>query len=96
MNITLDIYILMEVSIVLVSLCAIVLEIRKMVKLGFHPITFLVVVACSFWASFYSYQIVRLFFDLSLPDHRTFVRSGILFSVVIFLIKAIRVNRRIK
>lgn len=90
------IYKAMEISIILVSLATIFLEIRKMIKLGYHPITMFVVIIGIFWAVFYSYQLVRVQFDLSLPDHRTFVRSGILFSMVVFLSKAIRVNRRIK
>lgn len=91
-----DIFWFMQILIVLVSICTICLEIRKMAKLGFHLLTFLVVLVLMFWVVYYSYQLIRELFALSLPSHRTFVRSGILMSVSLFLAKAIRVNRSIK
>lgn len=91
-----DIFFIMQLAIIIVSLTTIILEIRKMRNLGFHVITLMVVLVCFYWAGYYIYQIVREILDISFLSHRVFVRSGILFSVVVFLAKAIRVNRRIK
>ena len=90
-----DIFWIMQIIIVIVALVTVFLEIRKIKNLGFHIITFMVILACLFWATYYSYQLVREIFNYSLPAHRVFVRSGILFSLVVFLAKAIRVNRSI-
>ena len=93
---SLDVYMLIELLIILAGLGTVVLEIRKIKKLGFHPVTFFAAAVALYWALFYTYQISRIWFDISIPDHRTFVRSGILLSVVLLLTKAIRVNRKIK
>lgn len=91
-----NIFLLMEFLIVIISIATVYLEIRKMIKLGFHQLTFFAVLVSLYWTIFYIYQLVRVEFNLTLPDHRAFVRSGILFSMVVFLSKAINVNRRIK
>lgn len=91
-----DTFIVMEILIIVISIVTVVLEIRKMLKLGFHPITFFVIIVGLYWGIFYGYQLIRITYELSLPSHRVFVRSGILLSMTVFLAKVIRVNRRIK
>lgn len=91
-----DIFFAMQLAIVFVSLATIVLEIRKMRNFGFHVITLMVVLVCSYWAGYYIYQIVNEILGVPISENSVLIKSGILFSVVIFLAKAIRVNRRIK
>lgn len=38
-----------------------------------------------YWAAYYIYQIVRPYFDLSLPAHQVFVRAGILVTLSLIL-----------
>lgn len=91
-----DIFYIIQCAIIIVALSTVYLEIRKMVKLGFHFLTTSVVVVSIFWAVYYFYQLIREAYGLSLPDHRSFVRSGILLTMSVLLAKAIRVNRRLK
>lgn len=91
-----NIFSLMKFAIVIVAISTLLLELRKIVKLGFHWITASVIAVSLFWAVYYMYQIIRIYFNMSLPDHRVYVRSGILLSLTVFLAKAIRVNKEIK
>jgi len=43
-----------------------------------------------YWAVYYSYSIYRDFFDIRLPTHQVFVRSGILVTLAFITAGAIR------
>lgn len=90
-----DVYTFMKILIVLVGISAAILEIRKMVKLGFHWITMMVVMITLYWAGYYTFSFLRPILGWGFADHRIFVRSGVLLSTVVFLAKAIRINRSI-
>lgn len=90
-----DVYELIKAPIVIVSIATSLLEIKKIRKLGFHWVTFSVVVIGFYWAGYYTYSILRAIHGWSFTEHQVFVRSGILLSMVVFLAKAIRMNRRI-
>lgn len=91
-----DIFYLMEIAIIVISVITIWLEIKVMTKLGFNLLTASVVIVALFWAVYYGYQLVRELLNLSLPVHRVYVRSGILLSMTVFAAKAIRIIRKIQ
>lgn len=43
-----------------------------------------------YWAVYYSYSLYRTYFDLRLPSHQVFVRSGILLTIAFVTAGAIR------
>lgn len=90
-----DAYVLMKFLIVLVSIFTAILEIRKMIRLGFHWLTASVAGIALYWAGYYAYSLLQTQLNWSIPEHQVFVRSGILLTSVILLAKAIRANRSI-
>lgn len=49
-----------------------------------------------YWAIYYSYSLYRTHFDLRLPSHQVFVRSGVLLSLALTLAGAIRTLRMLR
>lgn len=91
-----DIFYLMEIAIIIISMLTIFLEIKVIIKFGFNLLTAAVVFVALFWTVYYGYQLVHEMLGFSLPTYEIYVRSGILLSMTVFAAKAIRVARKTK
>jgi hypothetical protein len=85
-----DIYELEKVAIVILALIMAYAEFRQAIILKGSWIKCGLGVVGIYWAVYYGYSLYRTYFDLRLPSHQVFVRSGILITLAFVAAGAIR------
>lgn len=85
-----DIYELEKVAIVILALIMAYAEFRQAIILKGSWIKYGLGVVGIYWAVYYGYSLYRTYFDLRLPSHQVFVRSGVLITLAFVAAGAIR------
>lgn len=79
-----------KVAIVILALIMAYAEFRQAIILKGSWIKYGLGVVGIYWAVYYGYSLYRTYFDLRLPAHQVFVRSGVLLTIAFVTAGAIR------